>query len=49
MKIIEIILVAIGFIVLFALCINALVPALVWLSVPAGVIATTVVFNSGRK
>jgi hypothetical protein len=39
------IIVAIAFIVLFALCINVLVPVLVWLALPAGVIATKVIYR----
>jgi hypothetical protein len=39
------ILVAVAFIVLFALCLNVLVSSLVWLSIPAGVIATNVIYR----
>jgi hypothetical protein len=39
------IIVGIAFIVLFALCINMLVPALAWLALPAGVIASNVIYR----
>jgi hypothetical protein len=45
MKHAETLLVAIAFIVLFGLCLNVLVPALVWACVPTGVIATRMMYR----